>query len=66
MARWSSRRGRNIRRGIVAMTTAVVVGMSLGTPGALAAQANHGLSLPTPARHGYKAGPAQHNGTAAR
>jgi hypothetical protein len=65
MARWSSRRGRNIRRGVVAMTTAVVLGVSLGTPGALAAQAGQGLSVPKPTMHGYKEGPAQHNGTAA-
>jgi RHS repeat-associated protein len=60
----SSRRGRNIRRFVVVITT-FVIGMTVCAPGAFAGQASQGPTVPALKMHGYAAGPAQHDGTAA-
>ena len=60
----SSRRGRNIRR-FAGVMTALVIGVTLCAPTTVAAQAVLNPTVPSPTMHGYAAGPAQHNGTAA-
>jgi RHS repeat-associated protein len=60
----SSRRGRNFRRFVVALTTAFMVATAVCAP-VLVAQAAGSPSVPAPKMYGYAAGPAQHNGTAA-
>ncbi len=61
----SSRRGRNIRRCVVAVTAAFSVGIFVFVPGARAAQASGLRAVPPPKMYGYAAGPAQRDGTAA-
>src|SRR5215472_15379165 len=61
----SSRRGRNIRRGVVAVATALAVGIIGLLPGAVAAHASGVRTVPPPKMYGYTAGPAERDGTAA-
>ena len=61
-----SRRGRNFRRFLLAMT-ALVIAVTICVPASLgaAAQAVGNPAVPSPTMHGYAAGPKQHDGTAA-
>jgi RHS repeat-associated protein len=61
----SSRRGRNIRRGVVAATTALALGIIGLLPGAVAAHASGVRTVPPPKMFGYTGGPAERDGTAA-
>lgn len=60
----SSRRGRIIRRCMVAMAT-FALGSAFCAPTAVAGQVVRYPAVPAPTMHGYAAGPAQHDGTAA-
>jgi RHS repeat-associated protein len=60
----SSRRGRIIRRCTVAMAT-FAMGSAFCAPTAVAGQVVRHPPVPAPTMHGYAAGPAQHDGTAA-
>ena len=59
-----SRRGRNIRRFLIAVM-AVAIGMTLCAPSAIAASAAAGGSVPALRLFGYAKGPVQPEGTAA-
>ena len=60
----SYRRGRNIRRFVIAVM-AVALGMTLCAPSAVAVSAAAGGSVPAVRMLGYAKGPAQRDGTAA-
>jgi RHS repeat-associated protein len=59
-----SRRGRNIRRLVIAVM-AVAIGMTVCAPSVIAAAAAVGGSVPAVRMFGYAKGPAQRDGTAA-